>query len=103
MSQVRILSPRPLILIVFFRGHLRTDAPPGSTPRFAPPQLARFDSRELLAAESERNSAPHLAEVDHGVEITLIKDAVVDTVDAMRGKSRNGRQPIVDRSTESLR
>jgi BON domain len=24
MSQVRILSPRPLILIVFFRGHLLT-------------------------------------------------------------------------------
>src|ERR1700675_1782200 len=24
MSQVRILSPRPLILIAFFRGHLRT-------------------------------------------------------------------------------
>lgn len=39
------------------------------------------------------NSAPHLAEVDHGVEVTLIKEAVVDTVDV----DEDGPERIVAR------
>src|SRR5665213_4439617 len=43
MSQVRILSPRPLILIVFFRGHLLTMNSSVRSSR-------RFDRRLYLGA-----------------------------------------------------
>lgn len=39
------------------------------------------------------NSAPHLAEIDRGVEITLIKETVIDTVDV----DENGPERIVAR------